>query len=88
MPPNTQDFEKVLDSVVVSVRNLPISFIGLKAGDLHRKVGNYPGENHRMPICCDVMKKAMKQGDLIIDEPPSGYGASLYCSPFVKQRLS
>ena len=28
----------------------------ISAGELHRKVGGYPGPRHRMPICCNVMK--------------------------------
>jgi len=31
-------------------------FIDRKSGDLHRKVGGYPKHNHRMHLCCPVMK--------------------------------
>ena len=47
------------------------------AGDLHRTVGGYPGPDHRMPICCRIMREAMGTGDEVISEPPSGQGASL-----------
>lgn len=51
----------------------------INAGDLHRRVGGYPGRNHRMPVCCEVMRGALAPdaGDAILDEPPSGQGASL-----------
>ncbi len=51
----------------------------IKAGQLHRRVGGYPGRNHRMPVCCEVMRGAFAPdaGDLILEEPPSGQGASL-----------
>jgi len=41
--------------------------------------GSYPGPNHRMPVCCKVMKDAMAPdyGDKVLQEPPSGQGASL-----------
>jgi 5-methylcytosine-specific restriction protein A len=51
----------------------------INAGELHRRVGDYPGRNHRMPVCCEVMRGAFAPdaGDLILEEPPSGQGASL-----------
>jgi 5-methylcytosine-specific restriction protein A len=51
----------------------------MSAGDLHRRVGDYPGNDHRMPVCCGVMRDAMDEdvGDAIVSSPPSGDGASL-----------
>jgi 5-methylcytosine-specific restriction protein A len=51
----------------------------INAGELHRRVGDYPGPNHRMPMCCEVMRDAFAPdvGDAIVEEPPSGQGASL-----------
>jgi hypothetical protein len=51
--------------------------ITVQAGELHRRVGGYPGPNHRMPICCEVMRATMRAGDRIVAQPPSGIGASL-----------
>ena len=53
--------------------------VEVNAGELHRRVGDYPGPNHRMPVCCEVMRAAYAPdgGDIIVDEPPSGQGASL-----------
>jgi len=47
------------------------------AGDLHMMVGGYPGSNHRMPVCCRVMKSLMTPTDIILKAPPKGAGASL-----------
>ncbi len=44
-------------------------FIDVNAGQLHRLVGNYPGGNHRMPVCCKVMRDAMLEQDVILQEP-------------------
>ena len=52
-------------------------FIDINAGELHLRVGGYPGPNHRMPVCCRVMKEEMHPGDIILQEPPKGAGASL-----------
>jgi hypothetical protein len=50
----------------------------MRAGHLHGVVGGYPGRRtHRMPLCCEVMKKAMATGDKVVESPPSGQGASL-----------
>jgi hypothetical protein len=51
--------------------------VEINAGDLHRKVGGYPGPNHRMSACCDAMYQAQREGDQIVARPPRGKGASL-----------
>lgn len=53
--------------------------VEINAGELHGRVGDYPGRNHRMPVCCKVMHSAFAPdvGDVIVGEPPSGQGASL-----------
>lgn len=53
--------------------------VEINSGDLHTRVGGYPGANHRMPVCCQVMRGAYAPdaGDVILEEPPSGQGASL-----------
>jgi TPR repeat protein len=54
------------------------AFIDINAGELHRKVGSYPdSKNHRMPVCCKVMKEEMQPGDVILHEPQKGSRASL-----------
>ncbi|MBZ5667277.1 MAG: HNH endonuclease [Acidobacteriia bacterium] len=53
--------------------------VDINAGELHRRLGDYPGPNHRMPVCCEVMKAAMAEdaGDRILEQPERGEGASL-----------
>ena len=48
--------------------------------ELHTLQGGYPGSDHRMPVCCSVMRRAMRPGDRIVSEPPKGNGASLTVS--------
>ena len=75
MPPNSADFTTVLQQIFLE--NAGNEFVDVNAGALHRRVGGYPGYNHRMRICCIVMQNAMSSEDRIIASPSSGQGASL-----------
>lgn len=75
--PTPKDFQSELDSIFASAQQQGKSFIEIKSGDLHRSVGGYHRHNHRLPSCCRVMKRNMKPGDQILQQPPSGAGATL-----------
>ena len=77
MPHTAQDFQDKLDNIFASAQNQGKLYVDVKSGDLHRRVGGYPGHNHRMPVCCEVMRRNMNIGDQILQEPPSGQGATL-----------
>jgi len=77
LPPTTEDFQAELDKVFAAAQQEGKPFIEVKSGDLHRSVGGYPGRNHRIPLCCTVMKRNMKPGDEILQQPRSGLGATL-----------
>ena len=64
-----REFQKATHAGQASVR--------VATGDLHRVVGGYPGSDHRIPVCCQVMTSTMAPGDTIVEVPPSGMGASL-----------
>lgn len=51
--------------------------IKVNSGVIHRALGGYPGLNHQMPTCCDVMYEEMQPGDEIVEAPPKGRGATL-----------
>lgn len=75
--PSTEDFQTVLDSIFSFVEEKLLTGVIIESGKLHRLVGGYPGTDHRMPICCSVMRKNMMGGDEVLSEPPSGAGATL-----------
>ncbi len=50
--PTTVDFQIELEQIFKTVQDLELSKVDVKSGDLHRTVGGYPSNNHRMPICC------------------------------------
>ena len=77
MVPTAEVFQNQLVILIENATNLGSSFIDVTSGDLHREVGGYPGHNHRMSTCCDVMKRNMKSGDTIISQPEKGKGATL-----------
>jgi len=51
--------------------------VQVRAGDLHRDVGGYPGRHHRMPSCCAAIRAEMRPGDRVVRQPPKGNGANL-----------
>ena len=77
METKADDFRAELRRLRETAAELGFTAIELTAGNLHRRVGGYPGENHRMPVCCDVMRQEMSDEDSVLEEPPKGKGASL-----------
>lgn len=71
---NTDTFRRALRRKLNESKG---SFVNVNSGELHRLVGGYPDRNHKMPICCDVMRKAMQPGDIVLNSPPKGGGATL-----------
>jgi len=77
MAKNSEDFQRALDGLFAKAFRSGHGGITVKAGDLHAMVGDYPGPDHRMPVCCKAMRSNMGPKDVVIEEPPSGQGASL-----------
>ncbi len=76
-PLTTEHFERALQSLLHGAEQNRLPFIDVRSGDLHGRVGQYPGPNHRMPICCNAMRKFMRSKDEILEGPPRGNGANL-----------
>lgn len=77
MPVTADDFFNALNNQLHQAQQAGQSHLVINSGNLHRQVGDYPGPNHRMPICCRVMRSASTENDPILEEPPKGNGASL-----------
>lgn len=73
----SRTFEEALDHLFVAALANGQSTARVHAGELHRTVGGYPGTNHRMPVCCAVMKRRMGAADSVLVSPPKGAGANL-----------
>ncbi len=37
--------------------------VEISAGQLHRRVGGYPGADHRMPMACSAMRRQLSGDD-------------------------
>jgi len=86
--PNTVDFEKALEEIFQKAEALGLVAIEVNSGNLHRRVGGYPGRDHRMPICCDVMYSQMNLKDTIVAKPERGKGASVVIRYICPRRSS
>ena len=75
--PVADDFRRKLREKLDQATKEGRRYLDVKSGELHRDVGGYPGQNHRMPVCCKVMRSAMNGADEIIAAPEKGDGASL-----------
>jgi hypothetical protein len=75
----SQDFKMELYRMMNQALYEGKATVEINSGELHRRVGGYPGANHRMPMCCLVMLAAFAPdaGDVILEDPPSGPGANL-----------
>lgn len=70
--------EEFAEEVLRRIDNMTGLYIDVTSGDVHRAVGGYPGENHRMKSCCEAMRKCMRGDDEILpDGPEKGNGATL-----------
>jgi 5-methylcytosine-specific restriction protein A len=72
-----QDFQKELDDIFSQETAAGKSQTEVWSTDLHRRVGGYPGPDHRMPICNKVMRDNMDKGDQLLIEPPKKQGKIL-----------
>jgi hypothetical protein len=75
--PRAADFARELEEWLSSASRSGHQYLDVRSGDLHRKVGGYPGTNHAMPVCCNVMRRVMRAGDEELQAPPQGLGASV-----------
>jgi hypothetical protein len=77
MAARREDFDRKLETIFRDAEDRELESIEIRASDLHRAVGGYPDRDHRMPICCEAMRRAMAPTDIIVAAPPKGDGASL-----------
>jgi hypothetical protein len=77
--PSAEDFKLRLYLIFSLAQQNGLLEVEVSSDDLHRRVGGYPGRDHRMPLCCQVMTQHFteKAGDQMVEAPPSGQGATL-----------
>jgi hypothetical protein len=72
-----EKFDRKLEAIFRDAEDRELDSVEIRASDLHRSVGGYPGQNDRMPVCCQAMRRAMAPTDVVVASPPKGDGASL-----------
>lgn len=70
-------FRKEIERLIREAKDKGDLYIDITSGEVHRNVGGYPGKNHNMPGCCDVMYSLKRSEDIILATPLKGKGASL-----------
>lgn len=75
--PTASEFMSMLSKIFKEAQEKGLEYIDVVSGDLHGLVGGYPGQNHRMPVCCGVMYQTMKDEDKVLYAPPKKKGATV-----------
>lgn len=75
--PTKDDFRSELKARLRRATQRGAREVEINSGELHRALGGYPGDNHQMPSCCDVMHEECGSSDKVVSSPPSGRGATL-----------
>jgi 5-methylcytosine-specific restriction protein A len=77
MSPTAWDFQNQLMAILNGARQSGQSYIDVELSKLHQQVGGYANSNHKMPVCCEVMKRMMRFGDSVLRETASGQDKTL-----------
>lgn len=64
--PSADDFRAEIAERFYRAEEEGAFYIDIKAGGLHRKMGGYPGPNHRVSSLCDIMIWEMRDDDTIV----------------------
>ena len=75
--PKKEDFIKEIQKLKQEAKTKGLEYVDIVSGDVHRTLGGYPGKNHRMRICCEVMYEMMGVKDEVLNAPASTYGATV-----------
>jgi hypothetical protein len=71
----TERFRSALGEAFQTAAAANSPFIEVRAGELHKSLSH--GTN-RMPLCCNAMHQMAREGDEILESPPSGLGPRLW----------
>lgn len=69
---NAQEFRTELAKLLHDAAQAGLSFVDVRAGDLHETVQRLsPTRTGRMPNCCSVMRQEQQSGDSVISDRPT-----------------
>jgi len=77
--PTREDFRMELHRMMNEAIHQGKATVEVNAGELDKRVGDYPGPSYRMAMCCGVMRSAAASdaGDVILKEPKIGQDETL-----------
>lgn len=75
--PTIEEFRAVLLRRLKRAEMNGETYRDVRAGDLHREVGECLDADHRMPTCCEAMRQTMRGSDRILAVPAIKDGANL-----------
>ena len=71
------DYRNQLTVILNTARHSGKPYIDVESGNLHNRVRGKQNANHKIAVCCDVMRRMMRPGDSILMEPANGDGTDL-----------
>ena len=77
MPPSAWDFQNKLMVMLNAARQSGQPHIDVESGHLYSQLAEPLDPNRKMSVCCEVMRKMMRPGDSIVNDPPIGEDAKL-----------
>jgi hypothetical protein len=86
-PPNREAIQRALDEIFRQAEKQRKISVRVSSIDLHLRVGGYPRVNHRLNLCCQVMRDNLNGGGKIIGQtldPDSGWLEIVYDIPRMK----
>jgi hypothetical protein len=87
MHPSKKDFRAIIIIMLRTAQSYNKTYLDINAASLHRFVGGYPNQNHRMPSCNDAMRSLLNDNDQILKVPKKLYGASLTIRYHLPRRI-
>lgn len=75
--PTKEQFRSEIRTQLRDAELSGIAFLEINSGQIHRKLGGYPGVNHQMRPCCEAMYDEKGAADTILSAPKRGHGASV-----------
>ena len=64
-----EDFQQELDNILSKALEKGERYIVVNSIDLHHRMGGYPGSDHKMDLCQEVMKANTKEADTVYGQP-------------------
>ena len=76
MVATAEEFDEALKALLEGATKKDLTSIEISGKILHEHVGGYPGRDHRMPMACAALRRAMRSSDSVLPNKLKKDGAS------------